>query len=124
MKLRVRGDSLRLRVTRGELDRLARGDTVREVVRFPAGTALVYALHVHGGTEWRAGFDGREVRIGLPAAAATRWYDPAEEGVRADLPVGEGATLALLVEKDFPCGHRPGADEADAFPRPGTPPAG
>ncbi|MBL9108770.1 MAG: hypothetical protein JNM74_05850, partial [Myxococcales bacterium] len=44
MKLRTRGRSIRLRLTRTEVARLAAGERVEERVPFGPGTALVYGI--------------------------------------------------------------------------------
>jgi hypothetical protein len=119
MKLRVRGDSLRLRVVRAELDVLAGGGEVEEHLRFPDGNALVYRLRI-GPHERRfeARFEEGVVTVGLPCADARRWFAPDETGVQGDLDLPGGARLSLLVEKDFAClTARPGEDDSDAFPR-------
>ncbi len=46
MKLRIRGNSLRLRVTRPELEQLASGRPVIERLTFGAGAQLRYELSV------------------------------------------------------------------------------
>jgi hypothetical protein len=120
VKLRIRGNSLRLRVTRGEVDALAAGRAVEERVAFPGGATLVYRLAVGTDPErFAATFAGGTLEVALPALAARRWFEPAEVGVRGELPLADGTTLSLLVEKDFPClTERPGEDDSDAFPWP------
>ncbi len=44
MKLRIKGDSLRLRLTQGEVTALDTGGVVEEKVRFGGGAALIYRL--------------------------------------------------------------------------------
>ncbi len=45
MKLRIRGDSIRLRLKRAEVDQIAPGNSIAEETHFP-GSALTYRLDV------------------------------------------------------------------------------
>jgi hypothetical protein len=126
MKLRIRGDSLRLRVVRGELDELMSRGVVADRIRFPGGRSLLYRVHVlQSGEPWKAVLDEDGISIGIPRAEAAEWFRPECVGARTELAVQDGATLSLLLEKDFPClVERPGEDDSDAFARPdeGAPP--
>ena len=44
MKLRIRGDSIRLRLTRGEVQELVSRGAVAELTRLPAGPGFGYQL--------------------------------------------------------------------------------
>jgi hypothetical protein len=124
MKLRIRGDSLRLRVVRSELDELVRTGAVADEIGFPGGRSLAYRLHVQPGTNWSAALDERGISVGLPKGEAERWFRPDQVGCNAEVALSEGRVLSLLIEKDFPClVERPGEDDSDAFPRPADEPA-
>jgi hypothetical protein len=124
MKLRIRGDSLRLRLVRSELDELVRTGSVADGIGFPGGRSLTYRLHVHPGRQWNAALDEQGISVGLPKEVAERWFRPEEVGCRAALALESGRELSLLIEKDFPClVDRPGEDDSDAFPRPADEPA-
>ncbi len=117
MKLRMRGDSVRLRLTRTEVKGLVDSGTVEEVTRFPGGTALRYRLAARAGIEAiGASFADGTLTVFLPAATARHWAESDEVGIRAALPFAE-RELSVLIEKDFPClTGRPGEDDSDSFP--------
>ena len=119
MKLRIRGDTLRLRVVRKELDELVSTGKVADNIGFPGGRGLAYELRVLTGEQWKASLDERGISVGIPKGEATRWFHPEQVGCQGDVPLEGGRTLSLLIEKDFPCKiDRPGEDDSDAFPRP------
>ena len=124
MKLRAKGDSLRLRVVRAELAALQAGDAVEERVGFPGGAELVYRLVIApGATAFEATYADGTLTVAIPGDEARRWFEPTAVGVRGELALGGGRTLGLLIEKDFPClTERPGEDDSDAFPWPEAPP--
>ncbi len=120
MKLRMRGNTLRLRLTRGEVDAIGRGETVSESTAFPDGTTLQYRL-VPGAVRQagqQAGESGFEINVEVPRDEASRWADSDEVGFSGEdaFEVGE---LAVLIEKDFTCiTPREGEEELDTYPNP------
>ncbi|MDB5295604.1 MAG: hypothetical protein JWO31_1587 [Phycisphaerales bacterium] len=131
MKLRIKGNSLRLRVTRPELAALVEGGRVEESIRFGPGPAdrLAYVLQVGTASDGDDRDDGyasplvafaaNEVRVTLSPAAVRRWREPDRVAVEGRLPVGGGEVLHVLVEKDFACvDGPPGGEDPDAFPNP------
>jgi hypothetical protein len=120
MKLRIKGNSLRLRVSRSELARLMQTGRIEETIRFaPEEDAkLTYALeqsadHEAMSMRWQP----REVAVLLPQEEAARWSEGDQVGLYCDCPIGE-ESLALLVEKDFACLDGTEADNEDTFPNP------
>lgn len=119
MKLRIRGDSLRLRLARGEVEHLAETGEVRETIHFGA-RALDYALRCAELDQPRAQFEAEAIIVELPRAAALAWARSDQVGIEAEQPLAEGV-LRLLIEKDFKClAPREGEDDSDAFPHPGA----
>lgn len=119
MKLRIRGDSLRLRLTRGEVRSLRETGSVIETIHFGGG-ALHYELRAADVDAPVASFDGAQIVVSLPRAQANAWADGDEVGIAATQALDDG-TLALLIEKDFQClAPRDGEEDVDAFPHPGA----
>src|SRR5262245_621026 len=105
MKVRWTGDSLRLRITPGELAALERGEAVSAALAFPGGGGWAVRLDPAADRADVAWADG-VARVGLTAGDVRRLAAPDAEGVYPDTP-----GVRLLVEKDFPCAH-PHAPEA------------
>lgn len=122
MKLRIRGSSLRLRLTRAEVARIGEGARVEETVRFGMGEEerLVYALVTsREAGELRARLTPKEIVVTLPADVASEWANGSAVGLAARQPIGAEGELEILVEKDFAClKPRSGEDDSDAFPNP------
>lgn len=118
MKLRVRGNSLRLRLTQTEVAAIARGQAVEEALHFAGGGQLRYVLAPDGAVpEPVAAFREGTVLVSLPLARAIAWA----RGGEVALQSSSGYSPSLLVEKDFAC-LKPRAheheDESDLFPNP------
>ena len=122
MKLRIRGNTLRLRLARGEVNQLAETGEVREAVAFGSAAAdrLGYAIATSDdATVTSARLSGGGVEVIVPRRFAREWAASETVGFEAEQPVGEGLSLHILVEKDFAClTPRNGEDDTDAFPNP------
>lgn len=122
MKLRVKNNSVRLRLTQGEVARFAESGRVEEAVEFgiEPPQQFVYAIESVAETEMiRAIFKGNRITIFIPKPQADEWINTAQVGMKAEQEIGDGKTLRLLIEKDFACVEpRASEDDADAFPHP------
>jgi hypothetical protein len=122
MKLRIRGDSLRLRLTRSEVSELMAGKAVIERMRLGPGAVFEYRLATDAGTAApRADLDKGALVVRLPVQTASDWANSETVGIEARQANGADQGLLILVEKDFPClAPRPHEDDSDAFARPGS----
>lgn len=118
MKLRLKGDTLRLRLSRTEVATLAAEGVVEDAVHVAPGAVLRYRLHADPGADaLAASWQDGTLTVHLPAAWAGPWAANDEVGFEGTQDAGAGHTLALLVEKDFACLHEV-RDEPDAYPNP------
>lgn len=117
MKLRFRGNHLRLRLNRREAERLASGGVLEESVAFPGGASLSYVLESEYSSSARASFNSGVIRISAPASAAKAWVEGEDIGIYFELPAG-GESLQIAIEKDLECIDLPPEErDPDAFPR-------
>ena len=119
MKLRIKGDSIRLRLSQGEIGELAAAGSVEDGTRFGGGRALRYRLAVdRAATAISASFVDGVIEVCLPAGAARQWYETDLVSLSASQPLSDGP-LRILIEKDYAClTSREGEDESDNFPNP------
>ena len=118
MKLRIRGNSIRLRLSQGDLATLLDDGAVEERVAFPAGPALSYRLEAGTGPEAEAEYRDGRIVVRFPRIEIIGLGRPDAITLRAELPL-PGDELTLLVEKDFQClNPRADEDDADLFPNP------
>ncbi len=76
MKLRIKGNSLRLRISQPEMNSLLREGEIEDTIHFgPAADAkLTYALrHADAHEDICLDYQPQRVTISLSTAAATRW---------------------------------------------------
>lgn len=121
MKLRIRGNSIRLRLLQSEVASLSETKRLSETISFGPGTneTLTYAVQISETAKAvSAGMCENEVCIILPKITAKEWIDSEQIGVAASFFNGEEG-VEILVEKDFVCLTRTDdPDNVDAFPNP------
>jgi hypothetical protein len=117
MKLRLQSNSVRLRLTRSEVERLRDTALVEASVDF-GGEVLAYRLQSKAeqgpvGAAFRQGI----VTVSVATEVAQAWAASDEVGIYA-----QSGVLAISIEKDFRCLTRPlDRQEPDAYPHPGEP---
>ena len=121
MKLRIKGDSLRLRLAQGEMRALAERGEVTDQVSFPGGSALGYKVRIdRHSQEISATYKSNLIEILVPQALAERWCATELVTLSATETLGSGE-LRIVLEKDWAClAPREGEDESDNFPHPGS----
>jgi hypothetical protein len=121
MKIRIKGNSLRLRVSRSELARLLAGDCVEETIHFAleASARFTYALQQEPSAKSpTVHYANNMVSVILPADQAYVWGATDQVGIAEEISLGTLGSLALLIEKDFACLDRSDEDDQDTFANP------
>ena len=122
MKLRIKGNSLRIRVGRSEFERLLSHGRIEDSIQFtPASdVSFTYALEVSdtGDPLTQVRYSPCQVAVTLTLKQVDLWSHEAEVGIRAQVPIGNGNSLEVLVEKDFACLDRGEEENTDTFANP------
>lgn len=106
MKLRVKDNSLRIRLSADEVGRLLSGKKVEAATRFAAGPSqcLVYGVECWPDVPAMTSvYKPGHIRILIPEDQLRHWGASDATSLRASQPIGDGQSLQLLVEKDMPC---------------------
>jgi len=121
MKLRIKGNSVRLRVTRSELARLGAGEAVAETTHFgpSAGSVLAYSLASDASiSRISVSFACGQIQVRIPVLLVREWCESDMVGIHELLDVGCSERLEISVEKDYACLDRSAKDNEDAFENP------
>ena len=121
MKLRILGNSIRLRLLRNEVSLLGDKQAVQETTRLgPGADALLrYSLTTHPNEDdirisWKSG----SLTVSLQQELAQELVDTERVSIASNLRFGE-EELNVLIEKDFKClTPRSGEDESDSYENP------
>ena len=120
MKLRIRQNSLRLRLNRSDVEQFRKAGICAEVLRFGPGSELTYTLETS--SQWAVmdtRYDRDCIRVLLPLKTAEEWAE--SDQVSISLQHADESGPSVLIEKDFQClnceGRNP-SEDADSFPNP------
>ena len=121
MKLRIRGNSIRLRLKRGEVDQLAAGNRIVDETDFP-GALFGFSLELSDDDDMEASFDSGRIAVSMPREIIPEWADTDLVTLYSEQELSGGGVLKILVEKDFSClepgHHRNCEDDEDTYPHP------
>src|SRR5260370_42040939 len=123
MKLRIHGNSLRLRLSRSEVERFSTTGDISETVEFEPGNQFTYSFRA--GESLGAVHNADGIHIVVPHHEAQDWAHTDRVSIEGAQPLARGRTLEILIEKDFKGIHKSADANEDAYPNPlaGTPPA-
>jgi hypothetical protein len=119
MKLRIRGNSVRIRVSKPELDEIAEAGSTEDKIQFGPDNELRYRVDVKDGDGVAAEFEGSLLRVLVPRSEVERWLAPDQVSIEARQAIGGGSFLRILVEKDYTClAPRSDEDDSELFANP------
>lgn len=104
MKLRIKGNSVRLRLTQSEVAEFAETGKVEARTEFGGESSLVYSIESESGAEnVTARFENGRLSVSVPPTIAESWAQSEENGIGGEQDLSAGKTLRILIEKDLPC---------------------
>ena len=118
MKIRIKDNSIRFRLTKPEVAELCEKGYYESRTQF-ADNAFVYSLQMQShGEGLSAEFEGEKMTVNIPKELLTGWDISAQIGFENTEILHNNKTLHLLVEKDFTCLDPRTEDESDNYPNP------
>jgi hypothetical protein len=114
MKIRIKGNSLRYRLTKSEVAKLWAAGFLEEQTAF-AGKTLVYAIITANDNKLTADYSGDKIILSMPK----EMIDELNNTDRVGFDDNTGP-VSLLVEKDFACIDRVEEDQSDNYPNPSS----
>ena len=118
MKLRIKGNSIRIRLSKTEVDELASGSLLQDSTSF-GHNSFGYAVQpVNNGELLTASFDKNIITLYVPEALLRNWPANSVVGFEAMMPLENSGNLHLLLEKDFKCLDETIDDQTDFFDNP------
>lgn len=117
MKIRIKANSVRLRLTRSDVDRFGREGCLEERTEFGTNE-LVYAIQTTGNADITADFKNGKITVFVPQPLANQWTGTEKVGFDSRMPLGNGKDLYILVEKDFKCLDETIEDQSDNYENP------
>lgn len=103
MKIRIKGNSVRMRLSRTEVEQFGKEGYLEESTAFGNGR-FIYALEkTKDGVELTADITGQKITMYVPQPIAMEWTGTDKVGCSNNMRLANGTQLFLLLEKDFKC---------------------
>jgi hypothetical protein len=112
MKIRIKGNSLRYRLTKTDVENFDRDGYLEETTNF--GTQVFkYALQRSSSDCLTADFNDNTIIMLMPVTMAIEWTSTDRVGYE-----NSTGPMYLLIEKDFKCLDNVAEDQSDNYPNP------
>ena len=119
MKIRIKGNSIRYRLTKTEIANFGKDGFIEERTAFPGGSTFFYRLERMAGiSSLEAIYSGNRICIFVPEGIAGEWITTDIVGYDQKMSFEDGKDLFLLIEKDFVCLDHTLEDQSDNYPNP------
>lgn len=119
MKIRIKGNSIRYRLSKTEIANFRKNGYLEEITEFPNGPCFYYRLERNNEIEnLEASFSDNRICITVPGKIADEWTTTDIVGYDHKMKIGEEKELFLLIEKDFVCLDHTLEDQSDNYENP------
>jgi hypothetical protein len=120
MKIRIRGNSIRYRLTMSEVASFSASGLVEESTFFGDTTFRYILKSTPAIDSLHATFENNTIALWVPENDAKGWAASSRIGFSGTVALEKGGQLSLLLEKDFTCLDETGEDQSDNYPNPKT----
>lgn len=118
MKIRIKGNTIRYRLDKKDIQQLQEHHKVEETTIIGAGS-LHFCIKAKASSAGAAiKLEPTAVHLSLPEEQVKQWTNTEQVGFTIDLPNADGSVLNILVEKDFKCLTERDEDQSYAFDNP------
>ncbi|MFZ1327392.1 MAG: hypothetical protein WAW27_00085, partial [Chitinophagaceae bacterium] len=98
MKIRIKGNSIRFRLTKTDIAEFGKQGFVEEKTEFPDGPVFQYRIERKAGiTNMEASFSGNSISIFIPDKIVEEWTTTDIIGFSHKAAIGKGKDLFLLI---------------------------
>ncbi|MFM7015124.1 MAG: DUF7009 family protein [Bacteroidota bacterium] len=118
MKLRIKGNSIRIRVSKTEVANFEKNGELKESTFFGTNHFHYCLKRSNDTSTVAADYINNCITVYIPETIATEWTATDMVGFNYKMPIGENEQLFLLVEKDFVCLDNTFEDQSDNYPNP------
>ncbi|KAA5535140.1 hypothetical protein F0919_11155 [Taibaiella lutea] len=118
MKIRIKGNSVRFRLVKKDVEAITATGYCEEATNF-GSTVFKYALKKNDASdELSATYTDNTITVYIPAIFLEGWATNDVITFKGNMPIGNGEMLFILVEKDFVCLDHTNEDQSDNYANP------
>ncbi|UWX58879.1 hypothetical protein N0B40_10535 [Chryseobacterium oranimense] len=112
MKIRIKDNTLRFRLTQSEVAKLGEDGIISSFTEF-VDRPFIYAIERTEDAELSTAFIENRMVLNMPEAMIAEWISTDRVGFE-----GQTGKIKLLIEKDFVCIDNTLEDQSDNYPNP------
>ncbi|MBM1107739.1 hypothetical protein JQC67_16405 [Aurantibacter crassamenti] len=118
MKIRIKGNSIRYRLTKSDVAVFCETGYFEEQTSF-SENVFVYALKASKTIQnMEAKFELNKIEVTISEDLIGEWATNNKVGYHHNLQLHDGTVLSILIEKDFTCLDDTIEDQSDNYPNP------
>lgn len=118
MKIRIKGNSIRIRLTKTEVEDFSKNGFIEEKTEF-GNNHFSYRIESSVSHQvLTAAYIENRIVIYIPITIAKNWTSTDLVGFENKMDIGNNKHLFLLIEKDFVCLDNTFEDQSDNYPNP------
>lgn len=117
MKIRIKGNSVRYRLTKTDVKNFCLNGSIEEVCSFGT-SALTYAVEQKNSEAASASYEQNKITVYLPQILVRDWDKNDRVGFNLDMQINDNEKLIIIVEKDFKCNDETTEDQSDNYENP------
>ncbi|MRG45824.1 hypothetical protein GFS24_11910 [Chitinophaga sp. SYP-B3965] len=115
MKIRIRGNSIRYRLDKLDIQALKENGKVEEETHI-GPSSLHFCIRISD--KQKVKLEGSAVHMSILAEKAAEWIDTDQVGIQFEQQNPDNSVLKILIEKDFKCLTEREEDDSSAFENP------
>ncbi|MBK8502519.1 MAG: hypothetical protein IPL46_10055 [Saprospiraceae bacterium] len=120
MKLRLKDNTMRIRLSMTEVDALIKTGQISATTVFPGSNALTTEIVLEEVDSVEVSLKNSKITISIPSHLLSRWNIDSQVGHQWQIAIGKDHFMDLYLEKDFRClTERRGEDQTALYPNPG-----
>jgi hypothetical protein len=119
MKIRILGNTIRLRVKMHEVDAIRENGVIEEALAFGPDESDQLRFQIHTGDDTFAiEQQAMTISITIPRPVIDVWTSTQQVGFDQTITTTKGSDIYVLIEKDFACLDGDREEEAGSYPNP------
>ena len=118
MKIRIKGNSIRLRISQSEVAYFGQHGLLEETTHFVNNNFIYRLLSSDKYKVLNAEFSENAITVYMPSLFVHEFVNTQRVAFESENETGGGHKLYILVEKDFKCLDNTTEDQSDNFPNP------
>lgn len=118
MKIRIKDNSVRYRLTQSEVKQFCETGKVVAYTPFSESQLSYQVIQKDEIDTLNAHFENGQISLEVPSHLAKNWNTDERVGFSHEQQLEDGSILHLLIEKDFVCMDNTMEDQSDNYPNP------